>query len=752
MANDKKISELELAQNLTLQDYLAIVNGGDTKKLTLQGLKTFLGEGMIHSIVQIASYQAFSQLVQNSSLVAGQLYAVPYQCVHVIPGTTVLNIDSPQYVETIETFIVQAISDSTINPHVVSLQHPTDEIIWDIQSNTAEDSTTARSGKVVYRCDIEHKLSAYFDFRATYFRRGYADTSNLPTYTQQEWTRDSIVVASSMIQRAKRTHTSEESVNPDYWQNWQRMVNASSSQWLWSDITSVAGADIPRDTNCIDTLCFINSQNIRIGKTLNNNGLNNIVFSNCNNIQIGDGSYNAHFISCNNIQVKNAVETSIFDSVNTLSAITIINSTFLRCQSLTLRNPSCDSFTDTECLVLGENSSGDNFDVCSNLSVLHGSTNNSYTYVNNTTIGNNANGNYLRAVQQCEIKNDLLHNVLHGVNNSTIGNAVSYCNFASVSGLYTQWRYVMIGDGCSAIGGENGAVVQHSTFSAGTRNVFVSSGGEISNSIFGHYCSDILVGQGAKIEDSSFGASCESIHLDLGAQIKNTIVGASLDTLTMGSSSYIKQTTIGADCQNIILQAGVRISDSHFGASCTNITFGIGSSFSYSKLEGNNDAIAFENGVDLQDAIISHNLDNKTFSNEYGGDIIGGKTIADNSETIVYGRSESAQNAKNAKDSVFVVADSNSIDFATLTTRNIKLMSSVSTSLAILRMEVNVPVLMLLHNDGSEDCIFEIGGNYGNDVKLQLSVATQTKALYEIMRVKVGDIDRIIQIRDAVIL
>lgn len=620
MANDKKISELELAQNLTLQDYLAIVNGGDTKKLTLQGLKTFLGEGMIHSIVQIASYQAFSQLVQNSSLVAGQLYAVPYQCVHVIPGTTVLNIDSPQYVETIETFIVQAISDSTINPHVVSLQHPTDEIIWDIQSNTAEDSTTARSGKVVYRCDIEHKLSAYFDFRATYFRRGYADTSNLPTYTQQEWTRDSIIVASSMIQRAKRTHIGVASVDTEYWQNWQRMVNTNSSQWLWNDITSVAGAYIPRDTNCIDTLCFINSQNISIGKTLNNNGLNNIVFSNCNNIQIGDSSYNAHFISCNNIQVKNAVETSIFDTVNTLSAVTIINSTFLRCQSLTLRNPSCDSFTDTSCLVLGENSTQDNFDVCSNLSVLHGSKKNSYTFVNNTTIGNNANENYFRGVQHCEIKNSLISNLIQGIQNSTIGNNVSNCGLKTVGSNYEEWKHIVIEDGCVKIEGEVGTSIRYSTFKAGTNNVSIYSGGEISNSVFGHSCSDIRIGQGARIEECSFGASCESIHLDSGAQIKNTIVGANLDTLTIGAGACIRQTIIGADCQNIILQAGTRITDSHFGASCTNITFGMASSFSYSKLEGNNDTIVFEDNVNIQDVVVAHNLNNQTFENESNGE------------------------------------------------------------------------------------------------------------------------------------
>lgn len=193
------------------------------------------------------------------------------------------------------------------------------------------------------------------------------------------------------------------------------------------------------------------------------------------------------------------------------------------------------------------------------------------------------------------------------------------------------------------------------------------------------------------------------------------------------------------------------IIDSFLGTSCANIVLNGGCYIIFSKLEGHNDEIVLESGVDFRDVIISYNTGHKIFSSNNGGDIIGCKTISDNSDSIIYGRNSNIQEERNAKDSVFENVGSE-IDFATLRTRNIKLTASNSIMLTIRRMEVNVPVLVLLHNDKDTECVFEIGGNYGNDVKLQLSVATQTKALYEIMRVKVGDIDKIIQIRDAVIL
>ncbi|MBR5434239.1 MAG: hypothetical protein IK117_07370 [Bacteroidales bacterium] len=751
MGIDKKISELDLAQNLTLQDFMPIVNDGDTKKVSLQLLKSFLAAGgTAPSIVQTESYQEFLQYVQESSLVSGQIYAVPYQCVHQIPGTSMLNIDSPQYIEKIETFIVQAISNNAINPCVISLQHPSDEIIWDIQSNTAEDYITARSGKVLYRHDIEQNLSAYFDFRATYFRRGYVDTDNMQHYIQQEWQKNDIVEESGIVFRAKRAY--EGGVDLKY-DNWQRMAhsNSYSSRWLWSEVTSLCGADIPRK-NSFDTLCFINSQNIAIGKTTANNGLNNIVFDNCNNIHIGNNSCDAHFCYCNNITINDSVITSNFESVKSLSADTVINSTFLRCQSLILRNPACDSFTDIECLNLGENSSGDNFDACKKLSVLHGSTDNSYTFVNNTTIGNDAAHNYLRGIEECEIKNKLQYNVLHGVFNSTIGNNVSNCNYDSVEGNYdyTQWEDVVIEDGCKCIEGKLGTRVKHTTFGAGTETIIVSSGSIIENTIFGSSCNDITLNQGT-IMDCSFGSSCRHIHLNSGARIINSTIRAGLNTLTMESGSSIEQTTIGAECQNIILRMAGHIIDSFLGTSCANIVLNGGCYIIFSKLEGHNDEIVLESGVDFRDVIISYNTGHKIFSSNNGGDIIGCKTISDNSDSIIYGRNSNIQEERNAKDSVFENVGSE-IDFATLRTRNIKLTASNSIMLTIRRMEVNVPVLVLLHNDKDTECVFEIGGNYGNDVKLQLSVATQTKALYEIMRVKVGDIDKIIQIRDAVIL
>jgi hypothetical protein len=118
----------------------------------------------------------------SSGLIEGALYKFDYTNTHLIPGTNVLNINSPNYIVKIETFLAKATSSSTFDKNVFSVNHPLDIIEYDLFDNIAEDTITNRTGKVYRRIDTVLRRETPYDHRATYFRRTKLDQASYPQY------------------------------------------------------------------------------------------------------------------------------------------------------------------------------------------------------------------------------------------------------------------------------------------------------------------------------------------------------------------------------------------------------------------------------------------------------------------------------------------------------------------------------------------------------------------------------------------
>ena len=126
--------------------------------------------------VTLGDSDAFRTLVTNSQLTAGTQYKFPFTTTHEIPGTSTIHNG------TTENILVLATSNNTYSNLVVSESFPDDVIVVDLTDIVAEDSSTARDGKILFRSDTKNELIAHFDFRNVLFRRYAIDLASIPDY------------------------------------------------------------------------------------------------------------------------------------------------------------------------------------------------------------------------------------------------------------------------------------------------------------------------------------------------------------------------------------------------------------------------------------------------------------------------------------------------------------------------------------------------------------------------------------------
>ncbi len=155
----------------------------------------------VNLIIDI-TYANLVTAIGASTLKPGFWYRFPYQCIHTIPYTNVLNTSSSLTIPT-EHLLVQAISTNTLDRiQVRSMEHPQDIIHWRWEDNvvvtpTNEDPlfTTlyidtidalmpnvftkgsvlstpfTRAGRIYYREDTIQRISTPYDFRGVVYRR-----------------------------------------------------------------------------------------------------------------------------------------------------------------------------------------------------------------------------------------------------------------------------------------------------------------------------------------------------------------------------------------------------------------------------------------------------------------------------------------------------------------------------------------------------------------------------------------------------
>lgn len=141
-------------------------------------------EALIGATFISKTYAQLVTLKTNSGLEPAKWYLISdFQTKHIIPNTNVINTGNS------EPLLIRAIDVDEFDFEVKSALFPKDIIHYNFDDNSCEDGTwdsilekytggTSRNGKIIYRKDIIHNLSCYYDWRNVKFRRWKISASN----------------------------------------------------------------------------------------------------------------------------------------------------------------------------------------------------------------------------------------------------------------------------------------------------------------------------------------------------------------------------------------------------------------------------------------------------------------------------------------------------------------------------------------------------------------------------------------------
>lgn len=553
-------------------------------------------------INELAAYSDLTTAISNSTLAPGQFYTVPYKCVHLIPGTTVLNTSSAQYSELIETFLFKATSVNTIDPWVTSLQFPKDKIMWDVTNNLAEDSITARSGKIEYREDPDKRLIAYYDWRSVLFRRGRIDTSTYTSWTPgQNWTRGDLAnFSGGIICQATMNMTNDIIGNTNY-QRWTPINNPASpsSEWVWVNNAPLLNTTIPR-TNTVDKLSFINCQDISLGKTVQNFGYNNIVFDYCSNIKLtgspsnSTSSYDCHFQNVHSIVSSEAIINSslvnVYDcEIDYMSACTV-NLT----DDCDFKDIATSALYFVRDSVVGAGAVDNVLSTLNKVTIGPECKTSTLHYLDECSIGSSCDTNTLVNIVNTSFGNSVTNNKLAGFTQCRISNYVRDCDFETAASNYNNYTNVTIESDCYNLAiintgiNPNGVYVDDVTFKQGCHDIIIdntNSGIYIRQTTFGENCYNFsMTGSGSNILNTVFGPSCYDFVISgANATVNNSNFGPGCNTFTLsGINSVISRSRFGANCTTFLLSvSSAEINSSSFGNNVTTVTVGASSNINY---------------------------------------------------------------------------------------------------------------------------------------------------------------------------
>jgi len=487
---------------------------------------------------QLSEQIAYADLITaigTNELVPGTIYEFEYQCIHQIPYTSVLNINSPNYTNSVETFYVKALGNSTLSPVVVSKEYPEDLILMDFNANTAEDGTTARTGKVVYRKDQTTNNETGYDFRAVYFRRypiKYNDSSiNNSFGLNSNASKEDLVMYNGSLYKAATDIVDFDGLAGQLFKVDYENVNA---KWLPFDGLFIANITLPADTSQFEDLLTFQStingscKNITIGETDSNDGYNNIVLTSCSNLTLAKDSVNSHLILNRDNTKPLLIENSLYTENDEQGSLVITGSIVHGCDTSVFWDLSQSTLywcqkseigAEANVLSLQAFQSStlgvDSNDVYGNYvfrsSIGNGCRDSMLTNITNSNIGSNFNTNKAMSMDSCDIST--------GVNNII---------FEATANSYNTYQYVTIKNNCSNITAETGSTVSNVIMENGVSNISVQAGASMIATTLGSNCSDFELKSGATIEDVTFSNSFKGLVMEAGASINNCRLNASI--------------------------------------------------------------------------------------------------------------------------------------------------------------------------------------------------------------------------------
>jgi hypothetical protein len=517
-----------------LDAVIALVYSNTTNQVSADGAQTALLDlaeslwGGSSAITVITDYADLINLIGSETLDPGSIYQFEYQCIHEMPHTTVLNIDSPNYVTTTETFYAEALSSSTLSPIVVSKAYPQDLILIDFLNDTAEDgAATARTGKVMYRRDQDTGNETAYDFRGVYFRKYAIDYTDNTITTNfvigSNAVKDELILYSGALYKAGVDITAW---NGDTF-GWLFVVDNISSgvQWIGYDNFPVANILLPADlTDFVDATTFTGvCTGISIGQTSSNNGYNAIIVKTSTYLTLSADSLDSYIDSSNynfsTMRMENSLYMVATDcTANSLTGVVIRQATASQYGNLTQGSINGGTGFKLEGVSNNISVAGSSYN-----SIGDGAGDLAIYLLNNSTIRESCFGVHLINVVNVAIGTDFSTSTVMGIDDSTIGNNVSNIDLQTTANNVLAYTAVTIGN--------------NSTNFTGVATATLNS------VVFGPTCSNITLDVGAYINDSHIGAGCTDFELGTTAFIERSTFRPAFKGLIMASGTLITDCT-----------------------------------------------------------------------------------------------------------------------------------------------------------------------------------------------------------------
>lgn len=572
------------------------------------------------SFVELSSYIELKALVDNLELIPGISYSFPYQCIHKMPGTSVLNINSGDYSELIETLVVKAVDVNKFDNRATSINYPSDIIMWDYNNNLAEDGITQRSGKIYFRHATDDNITTFYDFRGVYFRRYAVDTTVINNWVGSvEYSRNSRVLHNGVLYQALHSIPSTTTTFNSH--EWINCTLIAPQNWFptpsgFSYVNTYTYPDIDTFT---DSLTFIGyAKNIYIAKTAANSGYNNIIFKSCVDINMMFEAYNVHMESCNNIVTngdfyqnlmvgatdsffKNTVNSFIgYSKSNIINTCT--NSVVYNCNGGTITGDKTYNLlaTHSDNFTMGSNSSCSvyNFDESSIGQDIYGAVLKNWS---NSSLGDNSGSCKVSGVSYCDFGIDFstisineYKNDYAKIRNSTFGNSLYNITIDGNLDIYQlvcknevnnitivdnrSLQNIILNENCNNLTFTNNCLMYDVEFESSCSE-FLFNNTNMSKITFGKKCLNVEASNNI-MRDSTFGHGCETITFN-DSDVTTSDFGNSCLNFICGSYS-ISGCSFGSDCSDFTINGTLR--NSTFDSYCKRLTITHPGTIEHSKL------------------------------------------------------------------------------------------------------------------------------------------------------------------------
>ncbi len=494
------------------------------------------GDGTNVKIIN-TTYNDLTDIVNNSELVAGNVYKIDIQTKQVISGTTAIHTG------TTETIYLTASSVNTFSGNVVSEQFPFDTIHYDFFSSFCENGTTPRTGKITFRRDTNNN-EAPFDTRNIVRRNFLFDISlYTPWATATNYNSGQQRLEAGVLYRCRVTHVSG-------------VFADDLADFLWEDISAINGKEYwlangnflgdvsHNDGTFTDVPVFVNTFNTKVGYISNvNDPYGNVGFTNCTYVTVQD--------NCKNLRITSGLNFNIGEQSEDLCVTTAfycttdrrLSSCYLNFVNSRIGHINSMHFIVGSTVDLGLANSYHNLNGVSistgvqnsKLLISDASTVKTFDYVSSIVIQADAIVNIVKDVsigynsQNIKIYNTKLTSAKFGSNCG-----ITTGNILITGATVNSTGNLVVGNGCDNIS----ILKDFNNISIGNNSFGISVNTDTTSLSIGDECSDLSF-NGILIRNVSIGGTCVGYSFMSGSSVSDTTFGKGCQEITINVDSVV---------------------------------------------------------------------------------------------------------------------------------------------------------------------------------------------------------------------